>query len=136
MVCLVLQVMVHNVGCQLPLFLVLQSHNSGVQVSHQEDIHLRKSARKGLLHPQHHQLFIGRYLLPHYVPTLPPHRQHKTYHVWAVVFHPLEILYFLLPPRDDDSAPMRIRNIHAPLHVYPLCILRLLEDADPHIAHM
>ena len=93
-----------NAGRQYPLYLVLRLCYPVIQVSHQEDVCSRGSARYCLLYSSRHQLVIGQYVHPYYIPPLPPHRQHKIYHVWAVIHHSLKLppLLPLLHYGDDD----------------------------------
>ena len=139
--CLVLQFMSHNAGCQIALSLVPRLRDPGVQVSHQEDIRSHRAARQGLFQPEHPRLVIGWYVHPYYVPPLSPCNQHKTYHIQAVISNPLKLPSLLLTPRNRNTSPvlaLRLRRLYLLAGnlpcVEPLYHIHLLGDADTHIA--
>ena len=136
MLCLGIHAMVRNSGLQTPLSLVSRLRNTSVKVSQHENLCLSGAKRQALLQPGYPWLDNGRYVRPQYVPKLPPRHQHKTYHVWFIVLHPLVLTSLIPLLRDSNTAPMPdiyLRCLYEmsgalPL-VDPLYHICLLEDA-------
>ena len=118
----------HGTQCRSPdppisVIAVAQSWNLGLPPGIPP---FAQGTHEGLFRPLHIRLVIGWYVRPHYIPTLPPHHQHKTYHVQAVVSHPLDLPSLLLPPHKCDADPM------SDLHLcHPYVIASALTRMDP-----